>query len=229
MLNKKEKVGEMENGSWYKFFHSLSNPVFTDEACQKADGRYEELHDSFLERYLSPGDGPLLALGVGYGLVEIPIARRGYQVIGLDSDRGVLEILRENAKYAKGNLTVAYGDLNSDFYLDYQGRGIQACISFGLLEHFSSDYLPVLIEKQFCISPLLICDIPIRTPATLKTFHAERNPEGHVDYYGIYRNFWIPEYWKSNIFGAYTIVADRLHTEYRQDGQIDVLTLVVRS
>ncbi len=219
----------MDNGSWYKFFHSLSNPVFTDEACQQADRRYEELHDGFLDKYLSPGDGPLLALGAGYGLVEIPIACRGYQVIALDNDRGVIEILKENAKYAKGNLTVAYGDLNADFHLDYHRKGIQACISFGLLEHFSLDDLHVLIEKQFSISPLLICDIPIRTLETLKTFNAESNPEGHIDDYGIYRNFWTPEYWKSQIFGAYTIVADRPHTEYRQDGQIDVLTLVVRN
>ena len=217
----------MNNGSWYKFFHSLSNPVFTDEACQQAEQRYEELHDGFLDNYLSPQAGPLLALGAGYGLVEIPLARRGYQVICLDNDKGVLEILRKNAKYAQGNLTVAYGDLNSDFDLTYQGQGIQGCISFGLLEHFAFDYLPVLIKKQFAISPLLICDIPIRTPETLKTFHAENTPEGHLDNYGIYRNFWTPEYWKSNIFGEYTIVADRLHTEYRQDGQIDVLTLVV--
>ncbi len=219
----------MDNGSWYKFFHKLSNPVFTNEACQAADRRYKELHNDFLERYISPGDGPLLALGVGFGLVEIPIARRGYQIIGLDNDRGVLEILQKNAKYAKENLTVAYGDLNSDFHLDYQGKGIQACISFGLLEHFSLEYLQVLIEKQFSISPLLICDIPVRTPATLKTFNAESKPEGHVDDCGIYRNFWTPEYWQSNIFGAYNIVADRPHTEYRQDGQIDVLTLVVKS
>lgn len=218
----------MDNGSWYKFFHSLSNPVFTDEACQQADRRYEELHDGFLDRYLSPERGPLLALGAGYGLVEIPIARRGYQVICLDNDRGVLEILGKNAKYAQRNLTVAYGDLNSDFHLDYQGRGVQACVSFGLLEHFPLEYLSVLIEKQFSISSLLVCDIPIRTAETLKTFHAENNPEGHIDNYGIYRNFWTPEYWKSTIFGAYTIVADRPHTEYRQDGQIDVLTLVVR-
>ena len=222
-------MDQTNNGSWYKFFHSLSNPVFTDEACQAADRRYEELHDGFLDQYLSPEKGPLLALGAGYGLVEIPIARRGYQVICLDNDKGVLGILQENAKYAKGNLTVAYGDLNSDFDLDYQGSGILACISFGLLEHFSLDDLQVLIEKQFSISPLLICDIPIRTSATLKTFSAESNPEGHVDDYGIYRNFWTPEYWQSQIFGAYNIVADRPHTEYRQDGQIDVLTLVVRN
>ena len=138
----------MDNGSWYKFFHSLSNPVFTDEACQAADRRYEELHDGFLDQYLSPEEGPLLALGAGYGLVEIPIARRGYQVICLDNDQGVLEILRDNAKYAQGNLTVAYGDLNSDFHLDYQGKGIQACISFGLLEHFSLDDLQVIIENR---------------------------------------------------------------------------------
>ncbi len=218
----------MENGSWYRFFHNIGNPVLTDKSYQEADRRYEELHGAFLDRYLSPEEGPLLALGVGYGLTEIPIARRGYRVIGLDSDKGVLEILRKNAKYAKGNLAVAFGELSSDFHLDYQEKGIQACISFGLLEHFSISYLHLLIEKQFSISPLLICDIPVRTSETLKTFHAESNPEGHVDDCGIYRNFWTPEFWKSVVFGAYTVVEDRPHIEYRQDGRIDVLTLVVK-
>ena len=210
------------------FFHSLSDPLFTDEACQQADRRYEDLHGSFLDNYLSSEAGSLLALGAGYGLIEIPIARRGYKLICVDNDKGVLEILEKNAQYAEGNLTVAYGDLNSDFHLDYQEKAIQACISFGLLEHFPSDDLQVIIEKQFSISPLLICDIPVNTPPTLKTFNAENKPVGHIDDYGIYRNFWTPEYWKSEIFGAYTIIADRPHTEYRQDGQIDVLTLVVK-
>ena len=218
----------MEQGAWWKFFHKLGNPVFTDELCAAADQRYLALHDSFLEHYVAPAKGPLLALGVGYGLVEIPMARRGYRIIGLDNDQGVLDILRQNARYADGRVTAVYGDLRANFHNQYLDKNIQACISFGLLEHFPIDQLKALVNRQFTISPLLLCDIPVRTSATLKTFKAVDQPVGHVDDFGIYRNFWTPEYWKSTVFKENAIIAERLHSEFRADGQIDALTLVVK-
>ncbi|MEO1134873.1 MAG: class I SAM-dependent methyltransferase [Cyanobacteria bacterium J06639_1] len=218
----------MADGAWFQFFQTLGDPVFNDKRFAVAERRYEALHEGFIERHLDPNGDPILALGAGYGLIEIPLARRGYSVIAIDNDEGVLEVLSQNAKYAEGNLTVAYGDLSADFEADYRDRPIQACISFGLLEHFPLDKLRDLIRKQFAIAPLLICDIPVRSPETLKTFQAESQPEGHVDEFGIYRNFWTPDYWQQVVFEGYEAIATRQHSEPRQDGRIDAITLFMR-
>lgn len=42
--------------------------------------------------------GPVLELGCGTGRVALHLARRGFEVIGLDRDRGLLDVLDERAR-----------------------------------------------------------------------------------------------------------------------------------
>src|SRR5436309_2665869 len=42
--------------------------------------------------------GPILELGCGTGRVALHLARRGFEVIGLDQDQELLEVLKQRAK-----------------------------------------------------------------------------------------------------------------------------------
>lgn len=219
----------MVDGGWFNYFHKVVTPLFDDEACVRYEKLLDSMYGDFFERNLSREKGKLLALGAGFGMTEIPLARRGYKVIGIDNDQKVLELLVENAKnYARGNLEPSFGDLYSDFHKDYINKDIQACISFGVLEHFKVEDLEEIVKKQFLISPLMICMMPIATPPTLKTFKAEEKPEANIDQFGIYRNFWPVEFWEHSILKKYDVVDRHFSTNHSSIGQIDMVTFAVR-
>jgi len=206
-----KREAEQVNGTWYQHFQRCSDTLFTDKNLAGKEGKVRVTYGDFFERNLTTGAGRLLSLGIGYGSTEIPLARRGFRIIGIDNDRDVLKLAEQNARnYSNGNLRVAFGDLYGDFHLAYVEEGIQACIGFGVLEHFTREHLDELVRKQMEISPKIVFMVPVRTPRTLKAFGAEEQSEGHIDGEGIYRNFWTPEYWKHDVMAGHTIV-DEIH------------------
>ena len=230
MNQPKQKECELVNGSWYDYFNKVVSPLFDDQIMARYDDLFSLLYGNFFERNLSQEKGKLLSLGAGFGMSEIPLARKGYKIIGIDNDVRVLELLAENSrKYANGNLEARFGDLYRDFDKEFINQGIQACISFGVLEHFKRKDLDEIIRKQFQISPLMICMMPIDTPATLKAFKAEQKPEGHIDDYGIFRNFWPVEFWEKEVLGKYCIIDKCFPTNHVSWGQVDMVTFAVRN
>jgi cyclopropane fatty-acyl-phospholipid synthase-like methyltransferase len=217
---------EMVDGTWFLYFNKIADPILNDETCQYYESLLDKMYGDFFERNLSTED-PLLSLGAGFGLTEIPLARKGYKIIGIDNDMQVLEALKINSqKYGEGNIEVRFGDLYSDFHKYF--RDIQACVSFGVLEHFTRDDLEDIIRKQFEISDKIIAMMPINTPATLKTYHAENNPTDNIDENGIYRNFWSADYWENDIFRDYKIYDRCFPSNYANIGQIDMVTYLVK-
>ncbi len=224
-----KKEAEMVEGTWFRYFKKVVDPVFTDETCKQYEDLLTQMYGDFFERNLSPKRGPLLSLGAGFGLTEIPLARGGFDVIGIDNDLEVLELLKRNSQaYGEGRIVGEYGNLYSNFHKAYVGGGIQACISFGVLEHFTREDLDDLIRKQFEISPLLLAMIPINTPESLRAFGAVSHPVGHVDQNGIYRNFWSANHWENDVFGRYDFIDRHLSTNHAKIGQVDMATYLVR-
>ena len=231
-INRKE--AEMVDGTWFKYFHKVLDPVFSNKTYLIYEQLLEDLYGNFFDRNLDSDKGKLLSLGAGFGLTEIPLARKGYRIIGIDNDTQVLKLLEENAKnYSNGNLEAKFGDLYNDFHKEYFDKNIQACISFGVLEHFTKKDLDALIKKQFLISPLIICMMPVKTPNTLKAFKAEKQPFGHIDENGIYRNFWSKEYWEKEIFYGHKIInrcdpKNTLRENGKKVGEVDMVTYAIK-
>ena len=133
-----KREAEQVDGTWFTYFNKIVPTIFTDEVCNRYVQSLEQIYGDFFGRNLRPASGPLISLGAGFGMTEIPLARKGYTVIGIDNDRQVLELLRTNAvNYGMNRVTAKFGDLYTDFHQEFVGTGIQACISFGTLEHFS--------------------------------------------------------------------------------------------
>jgi len=228
-MNTKRREAEMVNGSWFKYFHKTGEPIFNDGLCRKYEELLDKMYGNFFDRNLDPEKGPLLSLGVGYGQTEIPLARKGFRIIGIDNDRGVLSLLEENAKnYGFGRVEARFGNLYSDFHKDYIKKGIQACVSFGVLEHFNREDLDKINKKTIKISDKLLFMVPINTPETLRTFKAVNNPIANVDKNGIYRNFWSANFWKNEIFRGYTILDKCFSTHHSRIGRIDMVSYMVK-
>ncbi|NQS90401.1 hypothetical protein HQ584_11495 [Patescibacteria group bacterium] len=95
----KKECEQVKDGSWYRYFSIISDKiVFDDETMQELDKLIPIMWGDFFERNLLPEKGPVISLGAGYGRIEIPFARRGYQVIGLDNDYDLLRVLTKNAE-----------------------------------------------------------------------------------------------------------------------------------
>lgn len=66
----------------------------------------------FLERALGvPAGGKLVDLGCGHGRHAIELARRGYEVLGVDLVEGFLEVARRDAEAAGVSATFVRGDI----------------------------------------------------------------------------------------------------------------------
>ena len=57
--------------------------------------------------------GPILELGVGTGRVAIPMAKDGYEVVGLDRSPAMLARAAEKAKKARAKLTLVEADMRT--------------------------------------------------------------------------------------------------------------------
>jgi SAM-dependent methyltransferase len=80
------------------------------------DFSYEDFNEDvqFYENVARSAGGPLLELGVGSGRVALPLARAGFDVVGIDTSASMLERARLNLEQAgsvKGGLELVHADM----------------------------------------------------------------------------------------------------------------------
>jgi len=94
-----------------------------------------EVDIPFYKRQVKRYDDPVLELGCGTGRITIPIAREGYEIIGLDLSEKLLETARK--KYKKENLNINWikGDMRN-FSLDKKFNLI--FVPFNTIHHILS-------------------------------------------------------------------------------------------
>src|SRR5580765_803820 len=57
--------------------------------------------------------GPILELACGTGRLTIPLARDGYEIVGLDASPAMLRVTQAKADAEDVEITLAYGDMRS--------------------------------------------------------------------------------------------------------------------
>ena len=82
------------------------------------DFSYEDFTEDadFYQNLAESVNGPLLELGVGSGRVALPLARAGFEVVGLDNSPSMLEQARLHLKKAgklKGRIELIEGDMTA--------------------------------------------------------------------------------------------------------------------
>jgi SAM-dependent methyltransferase len=80
--------------------------------------------------------GPVLELAVGTGRIAVPIAASGVPVVGVDLSEGMLQVARERAQEAGGELDLRYGDMRDP---PVEGTFPLVIVPFRSMLHMESD------------------------------------------------------------------------------------------
>ena len=124
-----------------RFYKALYGIGLTVWENPKAQGRAGEQIAAMLDREESerqPPYGSVLDLGCGTGRFSIDLARRGWQVTGVDVVPKALSIARERAREAGLEVRFIEGDVAKLPAMDV-GSDFQLLLDFGTVHGFSDD------------------------------------------------------------------------------------------
>jgi SAM-dependent methyltransferase len=134
---------------WERFFDEETGEVmFTEQAWQRA----EELCDSLVKLLeIEPG-AKILDLACGPGRFALPLAKRGFRVLGLDISAVYLKQAKAKAKEQGLSVELVQGDMRA---IPFDGKFdavINLFTSFGFFER-EEDHLRVLREVHKSLKP----------------------------------------------------------------------------
>jgi len=135
----------------------IGDPVLWHEA--ECGGYAADLR--FWEQLAADGGGPVLDLGAGSGRVSLHLARRGFEVIAVDSDPLLIEALRTKAAAELAHVATVIAPMQLLHLMD--GPEGRARVLEGLL---------TLIEPGGCFHAALLADMP-----ALGSFKPEPMPD----------------------------------------------------
>jgi SAM-dependent methyltransferase len=213
----------MTQGSWFDAFPMT--PIFSKEQFES----YRiaaEANRGFYESHLGEG-ARILNLGCGLGVSSIPLSRLGFRVVGVDNDPRVVEAAQQNANNFGGDCRIILGDV-FDIVELFGHDSFDACDSGGLLEHFDREQVRSLVERQLLVAPLVLANMPVKTPATLRAYGVQdQDAEGNLDSDGIYRNFWDERTWVDDVLHGFHVVEHFVERAPPTIGEFDELTVVI--
>jgi 2-polyprenyl-3-methyl-5-hydroxy-6-metoxy-1,4-benzoquinol methylase len=214
---------EEQETSWFEAFKKGMNVVFTAEDYKK----YHEMvkHDlPVYQKHLKPG-ARVLDIGCGLGCTAVPLSTFGYEVVGIDNDKKVVEAAQQNAKNFGGNIKIVYGDV---FDIDniFGKDSFDACISGGVLEHFPEEQVRQIMDKQLAVAPLVIASIPITTKEDVRDEY--KDYEKRICKDGIYRNLWTADYIVKELFKGYNIIEHFVAKAAEAIGGFEEIFLVIK-
>lgn len=134
---------------WQGFFDETTGQImFTEEAWQRAEQSCDALV-SLLG--LQPG-AKILDLACGPGRFALPLARRGFHVVGLDMSEVYLAQARAKAQEQGLQIQLIQGDMRSIPCENEFDAVINLFTSFGYFEK-EEEHLQVLKEVRKCLKP----------------------------------------------------------------------------
>ncbi|CAK0781495.1 UbiE/COQ5-like protein methyltransferase [Gammaproteobacteria bacterium] len=185
--------------------------------------RVAPLHPGDLERQLQsdapflemvakqvPSAGQILECGCGLARTAMSMAHTGYRITLLDHDPRLLEQVRISARQLALTMNYLQGDF---FRLDesVQDKSFDGVTHQGVLEHYDSAEILVIIAQQLRVAPVVVCSVPIKTPYNLEYFQDN-----------LYRNLWPEVVWRERLHPAFQVV-ESLVVRQRTDNLIMAL------
>lgn len=143
---------------WYQ--HYLQKAVLLE------DPSLEVPFVRFVRRHLETR-ARILECGCGPGLSAAALARAGFCVLGVDSDRRLLALatdVHQDLVHA-GRLAFAHLDIR-DLPVFFRPHAFDACTHSGVLEHYCQAERRLLLERQLQVAPRIFLSVPLPTPVT---------------------------------------------------------------
>ena len=110
---------------------------------------------------------------------------------------------------------------------EFKKDSFDACISKGVLEHFSKDHIRDIIDKQLFLAPIVIASFPVRTKRTMR-YYSVKDVNGKEVYPDkIKRNLWTEHQWKEDILKFYDLEESHIIKCSLPNGNFDEMIVVI--
>jgi len=99
----------------------------------------------------------ILEVGSGSGTLGIFLSYLGFKIVSIDNNKEVIELAKKHNKLFNGRVKFVKRDA---FKLDFKRDSFELVYHQGFLEHFNSEEIIRLLEKQLEIAPIVIFSVP---------------------------------------------------------------------
>lgn len=208
--------------SWYECFRRARFHLFCEKSVKKYI-KWEKKELKIYGEYL-PEDAKILDIGCGLGIMSVSLSALGYDITGIDNDKKVMEAAKINAKNFGKKIKIMYMDI-FDIDKRFKKDSFDACVSSGVLEHFSEEQIKDIVKKQLYLAPVVIATMPIALKEDIKEEYKDYNKKICRD--GMYRNLWTPNYWINNVLKDFKILKKHVWTTNPTFGKFKELIVVI--
>lgn len=207
--------------SWFEAFSGEMNTVFTKEDFLKYNDMVRK--DFLLFKKYVKLPGKILDVGCGLGCTAVPLSTYGYDVTGIDNDPKVVEAAQQNAENFGGRIKILFGDA-LDIARVFGKDSFNACISGGVLEHFSEGQIRELINKQLYVAPVVIASMPIAVDDARELY---KDHERRICKDGFYRNLWTADHWLKHVLRGFNVLEHHAGKASEAIGGFDELLVIM--
>lgn len=201
----------MKNG-WFEKFKETHNVIWTDKDFKQWRDMVAGEIDIFRKHI--PLGARVLDCGCGFGGTAIPLSHYGFRVVCIDNDEKVLECAIENGERFGNEIIFELADI-SDIVENFGPDSFDACISGGVMEHFTEDDIIRLLGLQLKVAPIVIFSVPLG-----------KENKTEVDEHGIYKNLWKKDRWL-DFLSRFNQVEHRVLKSHRKVGGGKELFMVI--
>ena len=140
------------NNTWSRFYDNEYNVEFLISHINN--------HAILINAVVNKNPKRILEVGIGTGTMSIFLSYLGYDIVGIDNNKMVLERAMALNEKLNGNAKFMYADaLKLDSYFSDK---FDVVFSQGFFEHFDNETINELIKQQLNVGNTIIFSVPSR-------------------------------------------------------------------
>lgn len=175
---RRKAAGRQRPAVWIRSIAAMPAPrwffrfMYNRESAAWEQRRDEPQHRALVERIADElasvvaSPGPVADLGCGAGAHALELARRGYDVVGIDSSSRMVEVARARAARDEVDATFAVHDVGQS--LRFGDASLEGVLAIHVLQHLPNR-VAFIAEIRRCLRPggHLLITAPVRNSGSL--------------------------------------------------------------